>query len=88
MTQYCDCGRPYPLTEAGWIPMKEQQPADFERVLCVNSLGYMTTANRFHNTGLGSWNGGDYTAEEAGECVIGDITHWMPLPAPPAQEGK
>lgn len=66
-----------------WIPMKERQPTDFERVLCVNSAGYMTTANRFHDTKLDCWNGSDYTAEEQQELVIGGITHWMRLPEPP-----
>lgn len=75
--------------DAGWIPMKERQPADFERVLCVNGAGYMTTANRFHDTKLDCWNGSDYTAEEQQELVIGGITHWMELPDMPLpQEGK
>lgn len=76
------------VSREGWIPMKERQPADFERVLCVNSNGYMTTANRFHDTHLGSWNGSDYTAEEHSELVIGDITYWMPLPASPTCESS
>lgn len=70
-----------------WISMKERQPADFERVLCVNSNNYMATANRFHDTGMGSWNGSDYTAEEHHDLVIGDITYWMPLPAFPSPRG-
>lgn len=72
----------------GWISMKERQPADFERVLCVNSNGYTAVANRFHDTGMGTWNGSDYTAEEHTELVIGDITHWMPLPALPSATGE
>jgi hypothetical protein len=74
------------LENDGWISMKERQPEDFQSVLCVNSNGWMTVANRFHDTRLGSWNGSHVSAEDGPHddtLVIGDILYWRELPQRP-----
>lgn len=70
------------LVARRWIPVSENCPAEWERVLAINSAGYMTTTNGMYRTSNGQWHGEDCTAEET-HCVISDITHWMALPAPP-----
>ena len=59
-------------TEQKWISVDERLPEKFHTVLCVDSY------KGDRNVMLGymdsdAWNGG----------VIGEITHWMPMPKPP-----
>jgi len=62
-----------------WIPVKERMPDDPSWVLvyadgAINCMG-------FHK---GQWR--DWTMPQAGNIVIGSITHWMPLPDGPSEE--
>ena len=81
---------PSAVAEGGpwqWVSMKERQPADFETVLCVNSNNWMAVANRFHKAFGDTWNASHVSAEDTDdELVIGDITHWTPLPSGPASD--
>lgn len=70
----------------GWVSMKVRQPEDFQAVLCVNSNGWMTVANRFHKTFNGAWGGSHVSAEDGPHddaLVIGEILYWRELPQRP-----
>lgn len=75
------------MSKAGndWVDVNERLPDGDNRVLCVNSAGYMTCVTaifkneRMPNAG---WMGEDETPEGM-DCPISNITHWMPLPKAP-----
>nr|EHM1964814.1 DUF551 domain-containing protein [Escherichia coli] len=71
---------PYKLN--GWISVSDRLPSEFGRYLCYveeqNDLG------KSHYQWNCSWNG-DVFSDSA---LTGRVTHWMPLPAAPAQESE
>jgi len=71
---------PYKLN--GWISVADRLPAEFGRYLCYieeqNDLG------KSHYQWNCSWNGDVFSDSS----LTGRVTHWMPLPASPAQEQK
>lgn len=71
---------PYKLNS--WISVADRLPSEFGRYLCYveeqNDLG------KSHYQWNCSWNG-DVFSDSA---LTGRVTHWMPLPAAPAQESE
>ena len=70
-----------PETPDGWIPVSERTPEESGRYWCYveeqNSLG------KSHYQWNCSWNGEVWSDK----ALTGRVTHWMPLPAAPQQEG-
>ena len=66
-----------PVTPDGWIPVSERMPDQYVEVIVCTDAGsrYIAAINRQM-----SWDDGDFSDD------IQDVTHWMPLPAPPQQE--
>ena len=64
--------------EDGWIACADRMPEEGGRYWCYveeqNSLG------KSHYQWNCSWNGDEWS----GEALSGRVTHWMPLPSPPA----
>lgn len=64
--------------EDGWIACADRMPEEGGRYWCYveeqNSLG------KSHYQWNCSWNGDEW----GGEALSGSVTHWMPLPSPPA----
>ena len=71
---------PYKLNS--WISVADRLPSEFGRYLCYveeqNDLG------KSHYQWNCSWNGDEFSDAE----LSGRVTHWMPLPAAPAQESE
>ncbi|MCQ4169705.1 DUF551 domain-containing protein [Hafnia paralvei] len=65
-----------------WISVADRLPSEFGRYLCYveeqNDLG------KSHYQWNCSWNGDVFSDSS----LTGRVTHWMPLPAAPAQEQK
>ena len=62
-----------------WISVKERLPDDSSWVLV-----YADGAMNCMAFSKGKWV--DWTLSSAGNIVISDITHWMPLPDRPVNE--
>ncbi|MCQ4171717.1 DUF551 domain-containing protein [Hafnia paralvei] len=71
---------PYKLNS--WISVADRLPSEFGRYLCYveeqNDLG------KSHYQWNCSWNGDVFSDSS----LTGRVTHWMPLPAAPAQENE
>lgn len=71
-----------PVSEPNWVSVADRLPSEFGRYLCYveeqNDLG------KSHYQWNCSWNGDVFSDSE----LTGRVTHWMPLPAAPAQEGE
>lgn len=71
---------PYKLNS--WISVADRMPSEFDRYLCYveeqNDLG------KSHYQWNCSWNGDVFSDSS----LTGRVTHWMPLPAAPAQESE
>jgi hypothetical protein len=66
-----------------WVKCSAQLPDPDERVLICNREGFVQVAQRFVFPKHWHW------APDDGEGVPEDreeVTHWMPLPAPPEDE--
>ncbi len=72
------------IEQSGWIPVTERMPDNGVEVLTWNPTGpYQTVACWVGN----EWSSGDCRADAYDRFEEEGITHWMPLPAPPA-DGK
>lgn len=73
-------------TESGWVNVKDKLPDYSCAVLVFHEFGSMQVLDysRKHK----AFNCYDWNSEtEVKLFALEDVTHWMPLPAPP-QEGK
>ncbi|MGV4191563.1 DUF551 domain-containing protein, partial [Citrobacter freundii] len=66
-----------PVAPDGWIPVSERMPEGMKTVI---------TSNGF-DIGQGWWDGECWKSFDCHDVVPGKVTHWMPLPAAPQQEG-
>lgn len=65
---------------AGWFSLKERLPKNFGEY-------YVYVKN--HRVELACFNGEEWSLTMTdGAGLEGDITHWMPLPPAPKQDGK
>lgn len=71
-----------PVSEPNWVSVADRLPSEFGRYLCYveeqNDLG------KSHYQWNCSWNGDVFSDSS----LTGRVTHWMPLPAAPAQESE
>ncbi|HHG0455591.1 TPA: DUF551 domain-containing protein [Citrobacter freundii] len=65
------------MVDSGWIPVSERMPEGMKTVI---------TSNGF-DIGQGWWDGECWKSFDCHDVVPGKVTHWMPLPAAPQQEG-
>ena len=75
--------------ERGWIPVSEKLPANYEQVLaCLRPANYPRPTHVLAWSKRGIWFGNftnfDGTVE-SGEIPEEEVTHWRPLPSPPAE---
>lgn len=61
-----------------WIPVSERLPGHNRDVLVCNNASGCRTAGHYRGKGavLGEWG-------IQARYDFGEVTHWMPLPAPP-----
>jgi hypothetical protein len=60
------------LKESGWISVKDRLPKNDDEVL---------VSTRLKNIGIGWWD-----SYWRSDLSVKEITHWMPMPAPPEEE--
>lgn len=60
-----------------WISVKDRLPEKYERVIVVNSCGYVSDGCLY--------NGNNFVLRGTFGDTINFITHWMPLPEPPKE---
>ncbi|ENV0480672.1 DUF551 domain-containing protein [Salmonella enterica] len=70
------------MVESGWIPVSERMPEDGEHVIVFHPKDGVMQITFFF--AYGKWWD---AAEDDGGLSKSYFTHWMPLPAPPQQEG-
>lgn len=56
-----------------WIPVTERLPMRGEKAICFGKNGYM----------IGTYGEFGWMFP----CYFGNVTHWMPLPEPPNEDG-
>lgn len=70
----------YEASEPKWISVDESMPEYYDSVLAMNADGFFGVV----------WRANDdktydvYTISTT-NCMLTEITHWMPLPSPPKQ---
>lgn len=78
------------VNNGGWIPVSERMPEEDEEVLVFDGAGcsVMALVNR-DKTDVWHWDGSYYMEWQnfngTIHADISDVTHWMPLPAPPKE---
>lgn len=60
-----------------WISVEDELPNDGAYVVTINKVGLKEVRHFYHDKWFSSF-GNEY----------GDVTHWMPLPAPASASGK
>lgn len=76
----------YPVTPDGWISCSERMPED-NKMLLAFSQGQIVAA--YWNWVMSPIDYKKYrTFTYLSGNILDDVTHWMPLPEPPQQDGK
>lgn len=70
---------------SGWISVKDSLPDKGPHVLtfCVRGASWVQQAWLDQD---GKWRSGSFCPTcgfMGGDFIMGDVTHWMPLPSPP-----
>lgn len=77
----------YPVTPDGWISCSERMPNDKQYVWCWGKSYGWTECDTFE--GYYDWSRNKWWAvTDDGEEPASKVTHWMPLPEPPEQDGE
>ncbi|EME5205764.1 DUF551 domain-containing protein [Escherichia coli] len=80
-------GGNYPVTPDGWISCSERMPNDKQYVWCWGKSYGWTECDTFE--GYYDWSRNKWWAvTDDGEEPASKVTHWMPLPEPPEQDGE
>lgn len=82
VSQTCKLNEPsgnYPVTPDGWISCSELMPDNNHDVLFFDVWGYIRIG--WFSADDRSW----FTSDD-GCCM--EVTHWMPLPEPPQEDGE
>lgn len=78
---------PTPVTPDGWISCSERMPNDKQYVWCWGKSYGWTECDTFE--GYYDWSRNKWWAvTDDGEEPASKVTHWMPLPEPPEQDGE
>ncbi|WP_126852398.1 DUF551 domain-containing protein [Escherichia coli] len=76
-----------PVTPDGWISCSERMPNDKQYVWCWGKSYGWTEYDTFE--GYYDWSRNKWWAvTDDGEEPASKVTHWMPLPEPPQQDGE
>ncbi|EHA0313735.1 DUF551 domain-containing protein [Salmonella enterica] len=76
-----------PVTPDGWISCSERMPNDKQYVWCWGKSYGWTECDTFE--GYYDWSRNKWWAvTDDGEEPASKVTHWMPLPEPPLQDGE
>ncbi len=76
-----------PVTPDGWISCSERMPNDKQYVWCWGKSYGWTEYDTFE--GYYDWSRNKWWAvTDDGEEPASKVTHWMPLPEPPEQDGE
>ncbi|ELD72453.1 hypothetical protein A193_01369 [Escherichia coli KTE234] len=76
-----------PVTQDGWISCSERMPNDKQYVWCWGKSYGWTECDTFE--GYYDWSRNKWWAvTDDGEEPASKVTHWMPLPEPPEQDGE
>lgn len=76
-----------PVTPDGWISCSERMPNDKQYVWCWGKSYGWTECDTFE--GYYDWSRNKWWAvTDDGEEPASKVTHWMPLPEPPEQDGE
>ncbi|MGZ9745963.1 ead/Ea22-like family protein [Shigella flexneri] len=76
-----------PVTPDGWISCSERMPNDKQYVWCWGKSYGWTECDTFE--GYYDWSRNKWWAvDDDGEEPASKVTHWMPLPEPPEQDGE
>lgn len=76
-----------PVTPDGWISCSERMPNDKQYVWCWGKSYGWTECDTFE--GYYDWSRNKWWAvTDYGEEPASKVTHWMPLPEPPEQDGE
>lgn len=67
-----------------WMPI-ETAPKDRTRIILATIGGHVTVGHWLDNSNT-SWPWQGWSTDR-GPFAIDGVTHWMPLPSPPAQDG-
>lgn len=79
--------RNYPVIPDGWISCSERMPNDKQYVWCWGKSYGWTECDTFE--GYYDWSRNKWWAvTDDGEEPASKVTHWMPLPEPPEQDGE
>ncbi len=80
-------GGNYPVTPDGWISCSERMPNDKQYVWCWGKSYGWTECDTFE--GYYDWSRNKWwEVTDYGEEPASKVTHWMPLPEPPEQDGE
>ena len=80
-------GGNYPVTPDGWISCSERMPNDKQYVWCWGKSYGWTECDTFE--GYYDWSRNKWWAvTDDWEEPASKVTHWMPLPEPPEQDGE
>lgn len=78
---------PTPVPPDGWISCSERMPNDKQYVWCWGKSYGWTECDTFE--GYYDWSRNKWWAvTDDGEEPASKVTHWMPLPEPPEQDGE
>ncbi len=76
-----------PVTPGGWISCSERMPNDKQYVWCWGKSYGWTECDTFE--GYYDWSRNKWWAvDDDWEEPASKVTHWMPLPEPPEQDGE
>ncbi|EHI1055926.1 ead/Ea22-like family protein [Escherichia coli] len=76
-----------PVSTDGWISCSERMPNDKQYVWCWGKSYGWTECDTFE--GYYDWSRNKWWAvTDDGEEPASKVTHWMPLPEPPEQDGE
>ena len=77
MDETIDIIHQYTKEQSGWVSVEDRLPDEGEEA-------YMVTDGRYVN--ITEYDAEDERFLEIPNCALVNITHWMPLPLPPAEE--
>jgi hypothetical protein len=66
------------MAKGQWVSVDERLPDPYQQVIINRQKAGQSISNGYLDTDK-SW----YLAVPNGEYLIGDVTHWQPLPSPP-----
>lgn len=72
----------------GWVSVKDRLPNNGQNVIAIGTwFGEINGRGESEYTGIGTWEGNRVCIDsDTYSTEIIEVTHWQPLPAPPADK--